>query len=615
MAVLSGQRFGELHQAILDSYKSDSLEFVLRTQLEKRLDEIAAMDKTWPEIVTAVLEAAEDQGWTQDLIRNLYEYRLKDRGESDIELYVKDLFEKKSVQPQHAGLYEDADWDTLGKELRKELPVRPPFLPARRGKSTPWAAIAGAVTFLTAVLGLITAAIDFPPSTETPTATPTPTASMTPTRTQSTLTPTPMATATPTTLSVQIPSDLAIVFRGEDDVSLGGLCKDQLCGINITDTNKIRLIEKVDHFSSIMAAFSQDGSKLANYDNQDSRLSILTFDGDDIVGSRDAVSVKIGIGSSAVFDFAWSPRGDRIAYVVPTRNELRVVSADGRDNPGKLLTHIDTWLDSPPPAWSPSGSAIAIRGFNPNGNVQENILVVDADNTENTRWFKTAEGVESCLPDSAVHWSGDGTKIAIACAEPPAILKVAQYDGDRTFKTLFERNSGEIQSIAWAPDSSRIAFVYKNRNGDDSGVYVADTTEETPEAENVTAGLDFYSIQELVWRREAAGREAEYLAFADQGNPRSREARIYRVEVKEKDRESVHSHKVKTTPCIEGLQWSSNGRRIIYSQFQSQGEECDRAENQNIYMVDIDGSNPTNLTEDLHSVVGEYDLVAWFYDG
>ena len=118
-----------------------------------------------------------------------------------------------------------------------------------------------------------------------------------------------------------------------------------------------------------------------------------------------------GYNAGHVHFAAWSPDGNRIAYIADTdsASQIRVVDADGTND--KPLANIvrtaghDGKLHSP--AWSPDGNRIA---FIADMGGLSQIHVVDADGT-NDKWLASMP-----CSDELPKWSSDGRFIAF-CVE------------------------------------------------------------------------------------------------------------------------------------------------------------------------------------------------------
>ena len=193
---------------------------------------------------------------------------------------------------------------------------------------------------------------------------------------------------------------------------------------------------------------------------------------------------------------AWSPDGDRLAYLIggdvsESGLALHVVDADGKHD--QLVMKSDQLLNGPP-SWSPDGKriAIAIGGtlytMNEGGGQVRSITHMMSGNEFRPDWspdgtkllFEATEGSPSVRTDLYVigvdgsrllrltstpqfeswpRWSPDGKWIAFVRhdgQDRPASLQVARTDmsGQRP---LFECTCG-LMDVAWSPDGTEILF-------------------------------------------------------------------------------------------------------------------------------------------------------------
>lgn len=169
----------------------------------------------------------------------------------------------------------------------------------------------------------------------------------------------------------------------------------------------------------------------------------------------------------AANDPAWSPDGDRIAFVgwaepdVPDGNEApqryrAIYTVDATNGPPQRITDggIPFAAD---PTWSPDGRSIAFAGGSCTspceGAVQSDLYVVDGSTTDVRRLTPMSEGVD----EEAPAWSPDGTRIAFTRPgdEGDEVWTIAPDGTDeRLVATAVEASLGP--DLAWAPDGTAL---------------------------------------------------------------------------------------------------------------------------------------------------------------
>jgi Tol biopolymer transport system component len=188
------------------------------------------------------------------------------------------------------------------------------------------------------------------------------------------------------------------------------------------------------------------GHQLALVSTHSGRHQIYLIDADGSGPLRGVTSTK-----GEIFDPAWSPDGQRIAFRVfrpGAPPSVYIADADG-SNARELVSHAAM------PAWSPSGREIAFANLRPG---RRGISVV------NVRQALRGEGearivtqTDDAIPEEDPAWSPDGQRIAFT----------SHRLGNSDIWTV-DASGGEPQNLTsepslddaadWSPDGSLIAF-------------------------------------------------------------------------------------------------------------------------------------------------------------
>jgi Tol biopolymer transport system component len=174
--------------------------------------------------------------------------------------------------------------------------------------------------------------------------------------------------------------------------------------------------------------------------------------------------------------------------------------------------------------------------------------------------------------DSDPAWSPDGTQIAFASDRTQA-WEVYVMDADGSNVRALTRDSGGSQSPAWSPDGRQIAYVSYYRGNAAVFIMNADGSDARPIA---FSGRARYLAPS--WSPDGA----QLAMVSDQD---SRDFEIYRFDIASGTRTRLtESLYMDTHPT-----WTANGTQIIF--------ETWRDGNPEIYIMNVDGSNPTRLTD------------------
>jgi len=239
-------------------------------------------------------------------------------------------------------------------------------------------------------------------------------------------------------------------------------------------------------------------------------------------------------------------------------DEIYVMDVDGSHQTN--LTHNPA--DDDAPTWSPDGQSLAFNTYR-SGNWDIYVMAADGSNQRRL--------TDNPAVDAMPRWSPDGQKIAfVSDRDGNHEIYVMNANGSSQRRLTFGATSDPNSwagSPAWSPDGQRIAF---DRNGD---IYVmgADGTNQTNLTHN--SGLLYFD--------PAWSPDGERIAYDVGGGG---------IMVMKPD---GMGQTWLTDACDGRPSWSPDGHRIC---FMSYGAECGGGDISDIYVMNADGSNRTQLT-------------------
>jgi TolB protein len=172
---------------------------------------------------------------------------------------------------------------------------------------------------------------------------------------------------------------------------------------------------------------------------------------------------------------AWSPDGQRIAYVVRENNgasDIWVINADGSGAYALTSGPGSSWG----PTWSPDGSRLAYTHAAPGQ--ADQIWIIRADGSD-PQAFTYCDPPE-CVQDGSPAWSPDGSRIAfVRVSGAGAIIPVSVFiwpveQSDPKPEAIELDNATWASDLAWSPDASMLAFARSTSAGESFGLWRVD---------------------------------------------------------------------------------------------------------------------------------------------
>ncbi len=174
---------------------------------------------------------------------------------------------------------------------------------------------------------------------------------------------------------------------------------------------------------------------------------------------------------------AWSPRGDRIAFLRKTGDTLGLITADAAGGGERTLLQegipIVAYSVSPynivqtnPFAWSPDGAGIAVVTIK--GGISDMKLVSIADGGERSLTKNTDSAISFYCPV----WSSDGKRLAFQFqkknpqADKPPLAGLGVIDLSSSSFAFIIESDKPIRLIGWTPDENSLIFAETQRRAE-----------------------------------------------------------------------------------------------------------------------------------------------------
>ena len=378
------------------------------------------------------------------------------------------------------------------------------------------------------------------------------------------------------TTAAQKPSILAFVApQGE-----GGEVRSSLFTINANGAARRELTPKIE--VSYTFAWSPNGQRLA-FVSRDKDIYTVNADGSGLTKQFAGEFCK-----AANFEIAWASNSQKLVfsrscdgYTTDGSGSQSLYTSDTSGIKGtKLVRNLEVGGE-PPKTEIASTFYLAPDGQQVAFVKDKNIYKMNADGSGMTKLTKNPG--EYISGGSDLFWSPDRTKIAFWLGTYPK-QQIYTINADGTnLKNLTNNPQNEVYSVNlfWSPDSSRIAY-YHGKAGDAAGeqqdIYAIDINRGT--AQNLTQKPRNYD--EVSW-----SPDGKLIAFAA---GESNNQKLYTINADGSKLTQLASQL--ELPGISELSWSSDSQQIAFAFSRITGETS------NLYVINRDGSGLTKLTND-----------------